>query len=184
MKKFVGVLLVFIMTLLLAFPTFAESPEIQGKELDQMLPMYYWMMGKLWDGVPRCDTSISKPHEEDNKVSFFSGDLGGRTFPNSEVIARAGIMLYDSEQYKDKLNALTASLIFAMEYTFEDTLWMEQPFDTISEELAPIVSTVLAGELYVSEPYVYYLRRDDHSMIYVTADHIDLYRAEHPEFSK
>ncbi len=93
-------------------------------------------------------------------------------------------MFPDLDKYRDRLNAFTPALIFAMEYTFEDTIGMAEPrLDTINEELAPIVSTVLAGEPYVSEPYVYYFTRDD-STIAVWADHIDLYRAEHPEFTE
>lgn len=184
MKKLIALLLVLTLALPMTFAASAESPEIQGKELDQMLPMYYWMLGKLWDGVPYWDTSISILHKKDNTMSFSSGALVGRTFPNSEIIERASLALFNSDQFKDQLNALTPALIFAMEYTFADTLWMKQPFDTISEELAPIVSTVLAGEPYVSEPYVYHLEIVDNDIINVLADHIDLYRAEHPEFTE
>ncbi len=186
MKKLMALLLVLTLALPITFAALAESPEIQGKELDQMLPMYYWMMGKLWDGVPHWGTDIStlRKKDKDDAICISSGAMGGRTFPNSEIIERAGIALFNSDQFKDRLNAFTPALIFAMEYTFEDTLRMKQPFDTISEELAPIVSTVLAGEPYVSEPYVYDLEIVDNDIISVTVDHIDLYRAEHPEFTE
>ena len=187
MKKLIALLLVLTLALPMIFAASAESPEIQGKELDQMLPMYFWMLGKIWDDVPYWDTSISILHEKDNAMIFSSGAMGGRTFSNSEIIERAGIMLFNSDHFKDQLNAFTPALIFAMEYTFKDTLWMKQPFDTISEELAPIVNTVLAGEPYVSEPYVYHLKLEESegvSSIAVWADHIDLYRAEHPEFTE
>lgn len=183
MKKLIALLLALTLSLPMTFAASAESSEIQGKGLDQMLSMYCWMMGRIWDKVPSSDTFILR-QREDNKISFTRGFLGGRTFPNSEIIERAGVMLPDSDLFKDELNACTWSLIFAMKYTFKDTVFMDDPWKTISEELAPIVSAVLAGETYVSDPYVYYLESINSLSIAVSADHIDLYRAEHPEFTE
>lgn len=182
MKKLIALLLVLTLALPMTFVASAESSEIQGKGLDQMLSMYCWMMGRIWDEVPNSDTFILR-QRKDNIISFSRGFLGGRTFPNSEIIERAGVMLPDSDLFKDQLNACTWSLIFAMKYTFKDTVYMDDPWDTISKELTPIVSAILAGETYVSDPYVYYLKIIDSSLM-ATADHIDLYKSEHPEFTE
>lgn len=71
-----------------------------------------------------------------------------------------------------------------MEYSCKDARKTKQSWETISDDLVPIVVTILSGKLYVSQSYVYYTKPEFADRVAVVADHIDLYRSEHPEFTE
>ena len=191
MKKLIALLLVLTLALPMAAPALAEqtAPEPNGRPVYQVLTMYYWLLGKTEENTPFLDMTMDIM--KNGKLLFNDVCFHARTFPDSQIIeqvggtySRVGSPYFSEEQFTLRL----AALLFAMKYNFGDASQMDDPIDTLRKEMTPIVNAIRAGEPYVFESYVYYINSiydsDGFPTIDVMGKHIDLYRAEHPEFTE